>query len=108
MGSSRRPKRALDDEEYAKKLDGKYSKITDAAFLAENYRQGARVWNKDMTVDPAAIRVVLEDSPTSKARAPIRSAFMTTRSFRRSIAITPRSCSWGSEVGSVRNSTFQV
>ena len=61
-------KRALDDEEYAKKLDGKYSKITDAAFLAENYRQGARVWNKDMTVDPAAIRVVLEDSPDVKGK----------------------------------------
>ena len=30
-------KRAIDDEEYAKKLDGKYSKITDAALLAENY-----------------------------------------------------------------------
>ena len=61
-------KRAVDDEEYAKKLDGKYSKITDAAFLAENYRQGARVWNKDMTVDPAAIRVVLEDSPDVKGK----------------------------------------
>ena len=61
-------KRAIDDEEYAKKLDGKYSKITDAALLAENYRQGARVWNKDMTVDPAAIRVVLEDSPDGKGK----------------------------------------
>ncbi len=61
-------KRALDDEEYAKKLDGKYSKLTDAALLSENYRQGSRVWNKDMTVDPAAIRVVLEDSPDGKGK----------------------------------------
>jgi hypothetical protein len=61
-------KRAIDDEEYAKKLDGKYSKITDPALLAENYRQGLRVWNKDMTVDPAAIRVVLEDSPDGKGK----------------------------------------
>jgi taurine transport system substrate-binding protein len=61
-------KRAIDDEEYAKKLDGKYSKITEAALLAENYRQGLRVWNKDMTVDPAAIRVVLEDSPDGKGK----------------------------------------
>jgi len=61
-------KRAIDDEEYAKKLDSKYSKITDAALLAENYRQGSRVWNKDMTVDPVAIRVVLEDSPDGKGK----------------------------------------
>ena len=61
-------KRALDDEEYAKKLDGKYSKITDAALLTENYRQGARVWNKDMSVDPAAIRMVLENSPDDKGK----------------------------------------
>ena len=61
-------KRAIDDEEYAKKLDGKYSKITDAKLLAENYRQGLRVWNKDMSVDPAAIRVVLEDSPDGKGK----------------------------------------
>lgn len=56
-------KRALDDEDYAKKLDAKYSKLSDPALLAENYRLGMRVWNKDMTVDPKAIRVVLEDSP---------------------------------------------
>jgi len=61
-------KRALEDGEYAKKLDGKYSKISDQALLSENYRQGARVWNKDMTVDPAAIRVVLEDSPDGKGK----------------------------------------
>ncbi len=61
-------KRALDDEEYTKKLDTKYSKITDAALLAENYRQGARVWNKDMTVDPVAIRLVLENSPDDKGK----------------------------------------
>jgi ABC-type nitrate/sulfonate/bicarbonate transport system substrate-binding protein len=61
-------KRAIDDEEYAKKLDSKYSKITDAVLLAEDYRQGLRVWNKDMTVDPAAIRVVLENSPDVKGK----------------------------------------
>ncbi|MGE5818534.1 MAG: hypothetical protein ACM37Z_10960 [Deltaproteobacteria bacterium] len=37
--------------------------------LAENYQQGLRVWNKDMTVDPAAIRVVLDESPDPKAKA---------------------------------------
>jgi NitT/TauT family transport system substrate-binding protein len=61
-------KRAIDDEEYANKLNSKYSKITDAALLAENYRQGLRVWNRDMSVDPAAIRLVLENSPDDKGK----------------------------------------
>lgn len=61
-------RRAIDDEEYAKKLDSKYSKITDAALLAENYRQGLRVWNRDMSVEPAAIRLVLENSPDDKGK----------------------------------------
>jgi len=62
-------KRAVDDEEFAKKIESKYSKITDAKILAENYQQGLRVWNKDMTVDPAAIRVVLDDSSDAKAKS---------------------------------------
>ena len=61
-------KRAVDDEEYASKLESKYSKVTDAKILAENYQQGLRVWNKDMTVDPVAIRAVLEDSPDGKGK----------------------------------------
>lgn len=62
-------KRALDDEEFAKKTDAKYTKVSDAEILSENYRQGMRVWNKDMTVDPAAIRVVLDDSSDPKAKS---------------------------------------
>ena len=62
-------KRAIDDEEFAKKIESKYTKITDAKILAENYQQGLRVWNKDMTVDPAAIRVVLDDSSDGKAKS---------------------------------------
>jgi ABC-type nitrate/sulfonate/bicarbonate transport system substrate-binding protein len=61
-------KRAIDDEEYASKLESKFSKVTDPKILAENYQQGLRVWNKDMTIDPAAIRVVLEDSPDGKGK----------------------------------------
>jgi NitT/TauT family transport system substrate-binding protein len=61
-------KRAIDDEEYASKLESKYSKLTDAKILADNYQQGLRVWNKDMTIDPAAIRVVLDDSPDGKGK----------------------------------------
>jgi ABC-type nitrate/sulfonate/bicarbonate transport system substrate-binding protein len=62
-------KRAIEDEDFARKIDTKYTKISDPKILAENYQQGLRVWNKDMTVDPAAIRVVLEDSADPKAKS---------------------------------------
>ena len=62
-------KRAIDDEEFAKKIESKYSKITDQKMLNENYQQGLRVWNRDMTVDQAAIRVVLDDSADPKAKS---------------------------------------
>jgi taurine transport system substrate-binding protein len=62
-------KRAIDDEEFAKKIETKYTKIADPKILAENYQQGSRVWNKDMTVDPAAIRVVLDDSSEPRAKS---------------------------------------
>jgi ABC-type nitrate/sulfonate/bicarbonate transport system substrate-binding protein len=61
-------KRAIDDEEFARKIESKYTKINDVRVLSENYQQGLRVWNRDMTVDPAAIRVVLEQSPDPKAK----------------------------------------
>ena len=62
-------KRAIDDGDFAKKIESKYTKISDPKILAENYAQGLRVWNKDMTVDPAAIRLVLEDSSDPKAKS---------------------------------------
>ncbi len=62
-------KRAIDDEAYAKQIESKYTKISDPKILNENYQQGARVWNKDMTVDPVAIRVVLDDSSDLKAKS---------------------------------------
>jgi hypothetical protein len=61
-------KRAIDDEEFARKIESKYTKINDVRVLSQNYQQGLRVWNRDMTVDPAAIRVVLEQSPDPKAK----------------------------------------
>ena len=61
-------KRAIDDEAYAKQIESKYTKISDPRILNENYQQGLRVWNKDMTVDPVAIRVVLDDSSDPKAK----------------------------------------
>jgi ABC-type nitrate/sulfonate/bicarbonate transport system substrate-binding protein len=68
MGLLEGIKRAYDDEEYASKLESKYSKITDAKILADNYQQGLRVWNKDITVDPAAIRLVLDEAPEGKGK----------------------------------------
>jgi len=68
MGLLEGIKRAFDDEEYASKLESKYSKVTDPKILADNYQQGLRVWNKDLTVDPAAIRVVLDDTPDGKGK----------------------------------------
>lgn len=61
-------KRCVDDEAYAKRIMAKYTKLTDEKILAENYQQGLRVWNRDMTVDPAAIRIVLEESSDPKAK----------------------------------------
>jgi taurine transport system substrate-binding protein len=61
-------KRTLEDENFARKTETKYTKISDAKILAENYQQGLRVWNKDMSVDPTAIRVVLDESPDPKAK----------------------------------------
>ncbi len=61
-------KRTIEDEDFADKLDSKYTKISDPKILSEIYREGLRVWNRDMTVDPAAIRVVLENSSDPKAK----------------------------------------
>jgi len=68
MGLLEGIKRAYDDEEYASKLESKYAKITDPKILADHYQQGLRVWNKDITVDPAAIRVVLDNTPDGKGK----------------------------------------
>jgi taurine transport system substrate-binding protein len=62
-------KRAIDDEEFARKIEMKYTKINDVKILSQNYQQGLRVWNRDMTVDAAAIRVVLDDSSDAKAKS---------------------------------------
>ena len=61
-------KRSIDDPAYAKKIEAQYTKITDPKLLHDSYREGIKVWNKDMTVDGAAVRVVLEHSNNPKAR----------------------------------------
>jgi ABC-type nitrate/sulfonate/bicarbonate transport system substrate-binding protein len=60
-------KRCLDDPPYAHKVLAQSSKITDTKLLEESYQEGVKVWNKDMTVDPEAIKVVLEQSTVAKA-----------------------------------------
>jgi sulfonate transport system substrate-binding protein len=60
-------KRAIDDPAFAKQIEEKYTKISDPKLLEESYREGLKVWNKDMTVDGEAVRVVLEHSNNPKA-----------------------------------------
>jgi ABC-type nitrate/sulfonate/bicarbonate transport system substrate-binding protein len=61
-------KRAIDDPGFASTVQAKYTKVSDSKLLEQGYQQGLKVWNKDMTVDADAIRVVLEYSQNAKAR----------------------------------------
>jgi NitT/TauT family transport system substrate-binding protein len=65
-------KRSLDDPAYEKELDAKYGKITDPKLTDFDYETGLKVWNKDMTINPAAIQVVLDatDDPKAKTAKP--------------------------------------
>ena len=60
--------RTIDDEEFAKKIWRKYQ-IQRFEYFDGTYQQGLRVWNRDMTVDPAAIRNVFDDSSDPKAKS---------------------------------------
>ena len=60
-------KRSIDDPAFAMKINSQYTKITDTKLLEDSQQEGVKVWNKDMTVDPAAIKVVLEQSTVPKA-----------------------------------------
>ena len=60
-------KRAIDDPAYAKQIESQSTKITDPKLLEESYREGLKVWNKDMTVDSEPIKVVLEQSTVPRA-----------------------------------------
>jgi ABC-type nitrate/sulfonate/bicarbonate transport system substrate-binding protein len=60
-------KRALEDPAAAKQIESFYTKVTDPKALDDSYRDGVKVWNKDMTVDPDAIKLVLEQSTVAKA-----------------------------------------
>lgn len=60
-------KRAIDDPRAAKQVEAHYTKVTDAKLLEDSYQEGKKVWNKDMTVDPDAIKLVLEQSTVAGA-----------------------------------------
>lgn len=60
-------KRSIDDPAFANKINSHYTKLSDPKLLEESYQEGLKVWNKDMTVEPEAIRVVLEQSNNPKA-----------------------------------------
>jgi ABC-type nitrate/sulfonate/bicarbonate transport system substrate-binding protein len=60
-------KRAIDDAAFAMKINSQYTKIMETKLLEESHQEGLKVWNKDMTVNPEAIKVVLEQSTVSKA-----------------------------------------
>jgi NitT/TauT family transport system substrate-binding protein len=62
-------KRAFDDPAYAKQIDGKYNKISDAKTLDSDYSENSRTWNKDMTIDPASIQITLDSSADPKAKS---------------------------------------
>jgi hypothetical protein len=59
-------KRSLEDPAYAKSVLAQSSKLTDQKLIEDSYREGVKVWNKDMTVDPDAIKLVLEQSTVAK------------------------------------------
>jgi ABC-type nitrate/sulfonate/bicarbonate transport system substrate-binding protein len=60
-------KRSIDDPAFAMKINSQYTKITDTKLLEENNQEGIKVWNKDMTVNPEPIKIVLEQSTVAKA-----------------------------------------
>lgn len=61
-------KRTIDDPAFADKVQLQYTKISDPKVREQGYQRGLEVWNKDMTVDAGAIRVVLEYSQNRKAQ----------------------------------------
>jgi len=85
-------KRALDDPRTAKQIQSHYTKITDPKLLEESYQEGKKVWNKDMTVDPSAIRLVLDFSSNPKA------AGLDTKRFYDNTLITEVNRDYGSKI----------
>jgi ABC-type nitrate/sulfonate/bicarbonate transport system substrate-binding protein len=60
-------KRALEDRAFATAVYARINRLEDPQQGAADYEEGARVWNKDLRVDPAAVEVVLAASPHPNA-----------------------------------------
>jgi ABC-type nitrate/sulfonate/bicarbonate transport system substrate-binding protein len=60
-------KRALEDRAFAMAVYARLNRLEDPQQGAADYEEGARVWNKDLRVDPAAVEVVLAASPHPNA-----------------------------------------
>ncbi|HEY7065835.1 MAG TPA: ABC transporter substrate-binding protein [Chloroflexota bacterium] len=61
-------KRVFDDRAYATDVTSRFTKIDDPKLLDQDYELGLKIWNKDLTVDRAAIEVVLQNSPLPNAK----------------------------------------
>ncbi|HZR97194.1 MAG TPA: ABC transporter substrate-binding protein [Chloroflexota bacterium] len=61
-------RRAVDDRDFAMAVHAQRAQVEDPRVVAEDYELGYRLWNRDMTVDPASITIVLENSPLPNAR----------------------------------------
>ena len=72
-------KRDIDDPRAAKQVESHHTKVTDPKPLEDSYQDGKKVWNKDMTVDAEAIKLVLEQSAVAKLPRWTRGDFSTTR-----------------------------
>jgi ABC-type nitrate/sulfonate/bicarbonate transport system substrate-binding protein len=68
-------KRALEDRPYATAIYARINRLEDGPQAAADYDEGARVWNKDLRVSPAAVEVVLESSPHPNAKTARASDF---------------------------------
>jgi ABC-type nitrate/sulfonate/bicarbonate transport system substrate-binding protein len=61
-------KRILDDRDYALAVNSGFTHLDDPKLLALDYELGLKTWNRDLTVDRAAIEVVLQNSPLPNAK----------------------------------------
>jgi NitT/TauT family transport system substrate-binding protein len=68
MGYLDGTKRALEDAPYTKQIDTKTTKVDDQSVIDFDYELGLKTWNKDLTVDPADIQLVLDSTTDPKAK----------------------------------------
>lgn len=85
-------KRCIDDEDYAMKIQAKYTKVSNPKSLAETYQQGLRVWNKDMRVIPRRFGSCWRILRSRRLKALTPKDFLTTPLLRLSTASMGPNC----------------